>query len=462
MFNVLIRRKHLNEVIKELYNINTDAKYIGAFNFTQPIIMLRDLDLIKNIAIKNFDHFQDHRTIFDASIDSLMGGNIFNLKGDIWRESRNILSPAFTSKKIKSMFDLMVECAVRFMNYMEEIPDEKKKIIDTKDIFTKYTNDVIASCAFGITVDSLKNPKNDFYILGKKATNFEGFQTLKFFLAGTFPKLIKLLNIKFVSDDVKNFFEKIISETIATRDAKGINRPDMLQLLMDARDKENKFFTLDITYITAQVFIFFFGGFDTTSTQMCIIAHELAINPDVQKKLQDEIDSVLKETNGNPTYEAINRMLYLDAVFNESMRLHAQVAAVDRVCTKPFELPPALPGGKPFKIEPGMNLWIPAVAIHHNPNYYENPTKFDPERYYEKKVSINDVLNLGFGIGPRSCIGNRFALLETKILIFFLLSKFNLKPSAKTCIPFEINPKIITIKPKGGFVIAIETRKGIK
>lgn len=211
--------------------------------------------------------------------------------------------------------------------------------------------------------------------------------------------------------------------------------------------------------MTAQAFIFFFGGFDTTSTQMCIIAHELTINSDIQERLQTEIDDVLIKTKGKPTYDAINSMPYLDAIFNESMRKHPQANIIDRLCTKAFELPPAVPGGKPFTVQPGMNIWIPVAAIHHDEKYHENPKKFDPDRYLGKKVTINQVENLGFGIGPRSCIGNRFAILETKILFFYLLSKFTLKPNAKTCKSFEYDTGILTVVAKGGYWLSVEPRK---
>ena len=97
-------------------------------------------------------------------------------------------------------------------------------------------------------------------------------------------------------------------------------------------------------------------------------------------------------------------------------------------------------------------------SVHRNPNIWLDPEKFDPERYYQKKVSINDVMNLGFGIGPRSCIGNRFAILETKILFFFLLSKFNLVSNEKTCNPFKYSKKGINLKPVGGFWLSVERR----
>lgn len=458
MAPAIFRSKHVTEVVKDIYNVNPEAKYVGAFDFVRPVFVIRDPELIKNLAIKNFDSFPDHKSFIDDTVDPLFGGNLFNMGGERWREARALLSPAFTSSKMKAMYELMVDCGRNFVNYISEQPSSSRKMIATKDLFTKFTNDVIATCAFGVSVDSLKDPKNDFYVLGKEATNLEGLLTVKFFIARAFPKLMKILKITFVSDHVGKFFKNIVSTTVQMRDDKGINRPDMLQLMMDARNKGSKHLKLDITEMTAQVFIFFFGGFDTTSTQMCLMAHELAINPDIQAKLHDEIDDVLKKTGGNPTYEAINGMPYLEAIFNETMRRHTQVSFLDRLCIRPFELPPTLPGCKPVTLQPGMDIWIPGSAIHNDPKYYVNPEKFDPERFFEKKVTINDEMNLGFGIGPRSCIGNRFAKLETKILFFFLLAKFSLKPNNKTCIPLIYSKKSFTLAAEGGFQLAIEPR----
>ena len=459
MLDLLLRRKHINSIALDIYNVHPDAKYVGAFDFSRPVIVLRDLELIKSVAIKNFEHFTDHRPFVDPAADPLFGVNLFSMKGDKWKETRNMLSPAFTSSKMKTMFELMLVCVSNAVDYLSELPAEARNMLDTKEFFTKYTNDVIASCAFGISVNSLKNPNNEFYKYGREATNFEGVRALKFFLVNLAPKLLKLLNIKLVDDKIASFFKKIVSDTIKMREETGTHRPDMLQLMMDARGKENnKHIQLDIQEMTAHAFIFFFAGFDSTSTQMCSLAHELAINPDVQEKLQSEIDAVLERCDGKVTYEAINSMVYLDAVFNEALRLHAQAGFTDRICTKAFELPPSLPGLEPITVQPGTAIWIPIHAIHRNPEYYKEPTKFDPERYYQKKITINDVYNLGFGIGPRGCIGNRFAILEIKTLFFFILAKFNLKPNEKTCSPLVYSPKSFCIKPEGGFCLALEPR----
>ncbi|XP_001603857.1 cytochrome P450 9e2 [Nasonia vitripennis] len=459
MGNLVFGRKHIVHVIQDIYNYMPEAKYLGAFDFTRPVIVVRDPELIKDITIKHFNNFTDHQGFVDVSVDPMFGGNLFSMAGDQWKEARTLLSPAFTSSKMKAMYGLMVKSVENLVAHVEKLhKEDPKRKFATKDLMTKYTNDVIATCAFGIEVNSLEDPTNQFYVLGRKATDFEGLLSLKFSLNRAFPKLMKLLRVKIVTDKVARFFKDVVRRTVEMRDAENISRPDMIQLMMDARGKTSENLKLDITQMTAQAFVFFFGGFDTTSTQMCIISHELIINPDIQSRLQAEIDEVLERTRGKPTYDDINSMPYLDAVYNESMRCHPQANVIDRVCIKAFELPPALPGAKPFVIRPGMNIWVPVAGIHYDEQFHRDPWNFDPDRYLNKKVTISEVENVGFGIGPRSCIGNRFAILETKILFFHLLAKFSLRPNEKTCKNFEYSKNNISIMPKGGYWCSFESR----
>jgi len=229
---------------------------------------------------------------------------------------------------------------------------------------------------------------------------------------------------------------------------------------MENRGKEGKT-ELTIDDMVAQAFVFFFGGFGSTSSLMCFAAHEIAVNQDIHEQLQKEIDQVLEETNGQVSYEAINGMEYLDAVIQEALRMYPIAVAMDRLCVKDFELPPALPGLKPFLVKQGQCIWIPVYGLQHDPNYFKNPEKFDPERFRgeQKKDSLNCGAYFPFGLGPRMCIGNRFALLETKVLLFHLLARCDLKTCEKTPIPLKIAKDGFTMKPEGGFWLNIVPRR---
>ncbi|KAL6262980.1 hypothetical protein P5V15_005771 [Pogonomyrmex californicus] len=457
----VFRLQSVAELVKDVYNLHSEAKYVGMFDMTNPLIMVRDPELIKSITLKHFDMFPDHRSFVDETQDPLFGKNLFSIRGERWRQVRSLLSPAFTSSKMKSMFKLMSECADDFATFLAQLPPEQR-MIQVKDVFTRYTNDVIATCAFGITVDSMRNPKNQFYVYGKEATTFNSIALIKLYIFRSLPMLARLINLKIVRQKIADFFRDLVETTIKTRDENGIVRPDMLQLMMENRGKEGKP-ELSIEDMVSQAFIFFFGGFDSTSTLMCFAAHEIAVNPDIQKRLQDEIDRILEENNGEASYEAVNGMEYLDAVICEALRMYPVAVAVDRLCEKDFELPPALPGMKPFTIKKGQGIWIPIYGLQHDPKYFEEPEKFDPERFLgeKRKHSLNCGAYIPFGLGPRMCIGNRFALLETKVLLFYLLARCNLKVCEKTPIPIKIAKDGFNMKPEGGFWLNVEPRENI-
>ncbi|XP_024883454.1 cytochrome P450 9e2-like [Temnothorax curvispinosus] len=461
MAPAFLHQLSLAELVQKIYHLNQDAKYVGFFDSMTPVVMIRDPELIKAIGVKNFEMFPDRRGfgIIDEAIDPLFGKNLFSLRGEKWRVMRTLLSPAFTSSKMKAMFKLMSECAANFTDFLSTLPADKN-VIEMKNCFTRYTNDVIATCAFGVRVDSMKNPNNEFYIYGKEATTFNTLRNIKFYFIRGMPGVTKMLGIKLTSDHVSQFFKDLVRSTIHTRDTKNIVRPDMLQLMMETRGKKGPGKELTIEDMTAQAFVFFFGGFDSVSTLMCFAAHEIAVNPDVQARLRNEVDEVLKTTSGELTYDTLNGMQYLDAVINEALRLWPVATFVDRICVEDFELPPALPGDKPFLLKKGMNVWFPAYGLHRDPKYFEKPDEFYPERFLsvENKKDINSAAYIPFGIGPKMCIGNRFALLETKVMLFHLLARCELKMCTKTTHPLRLSKKTFSMLADGGFWLKIEAR----
>ncbi|XP_072747767.1 cytochrome P450 9e2-like [Anoplolepis gracilipes] len=451
---VFQREAHV-ELLCRIYNLFPKAKYVGFYNLTKPVYFIRDPELITAITIRNFDNFCDHQN-FVSDSEPMARKNLFGLRGDHWREMRKLLSPAFTSSKMKMMFGLMCECADNFSNFLVTQSGKIAKTYEMKELLSRYTNDVVATCAFGISIDSFKNPNNEFYLLGKKTFTFDGRLSLMFFIHAHFPLLTRLFKVRMFSKRVEKFFKNIVNSTVKMRDEQGIFRPDMIQLMMKSRNKDQgpKF---DIEEMTAQAFIFFFGGFDTVSTAMCFLVHEIAINPDIQDRLREEIDHVLKKTNGKPTYEAVIDMKYLDAVVTESLRLYPIISYIDRLCVKEFELPPATSDGEPIILKPGDSIWFSSYALQHDPKYYPQPNKFNPDRFLNS--NIDNSVYIPFGLGPRICIGNRFALLQMKIMLFYLLWRCDLEPDAKTKNPIILNKKSLVTIAEGGVWLKLRTRK---
>ncbi|XP_044004675.1 cytochrome P450 9e2-like [Aphidius gifuensis] len=454
---VFFRKKSFAEFIYEAYNKYKDAKYYGMMDFNTPTILVKDIDLLKDICIKNFDNNPNHKSFIDERMDPIMSKNVFSLRDERWKKVRATLSPSFTASKMKFMFNLVSKCADDFVKYLIDNP-ELIKSMEMKDAFTRYTNDVIATSAFGISVDSMRDRNNDFYLYGKDATSFDGiFKTFKFIFARFFPRFMKFLGFQFLSAKTDKFFKKLMHETVKMRDEKSIVRPDMIHLLMQARDNDNGI-SIDIDDIIAQAFIFFLAGFDTTSSHMTFLFHLLAFNKDVQDKLYDEIQSLTD--NGEITYEALLKMKYMDMVMHEAMRMYPPAVVTDRVCVTPFKLPPAMPGCKEIIVERDTIFWIPIYGIHMDPNYFPQPDKFDPERFNDdNKDNILPNTLIGFGLGPRKCIGERFAVMETKIIIAKILKKFIINPTDKTKEKIVFDKASFNIKNEGGVWLNFELRK---
>lgn len=204
--------------------------------------------------------------------------------------------------------------------------------------------------------------------------------------------------------------------------------------------------------MTAQAFLFFLGGFETVSTQMCFIAYELAVNPEIQEKLRQEVFHTQKVCQNNLTYEALMNMKYMDMVVTESMRKWPNGIALDRVCTKPFTIHPENPDEKPVYLQKGSVVVIPIYGIHRNPEFYSDPDRFDPERFNdENKKNVKPYSYLPFGLGPRGCLGSRFALLEIKCLFYYLLATFEVVPVDRTQIPLKYSKKALTMTAEKGF-----------
>ncbi|EFN79174.1 Cytochrome P450 9e2 [Harpegnathos saltator] len=161
---LILRRISFVDFLEKLYYFNPDAKYYGFYTMMQPMILLRDPEIIKKVCVKSFDAFPNRRSFAETN-GVLFSKSIFSIRGQRWRNVRTLLSPSFTSSKMKTMFTLMSECAVDFTKSLSEKVKDKSDM-DMKELFTKYTTDVIASCAFGIKVDSMKNPTNEFYFYG--------------------------------------------------------------------------------------------------------------------------------------------------------------------------------------------------------------------------------------------------------------------------------------------------------
>ncbi|XP_069676325.1 cytochrome P450 9e2-like isoform X1 [Periplaneta americana] len=472
----LFRKRSYPDHIKWMYDRLKAYSYGGVFQLMTPYVMICDPELIKAVTVKDFDHFTDRNQVVPKDIDPVFAKTLTMLKGEQWKEARSNLTPAFTSSKMKMMFELVSECGVQLVEFLEKCcgnytPEKVIKIekggkllvVEMRDIFTRFANDIIATAAFGISVDSLTNPKNDFYMMGSDISDLGGKRALIWFGYLLCSPLMRLLNVTFMSKKVINFFKSIVLKTIDVREREGITRPDLIHLLMQAKkgvleDQNSPTKTktkLDDDDLAAHAFQFFLAGFHSSATLLCFSTHQLAVHPDIQVRLQEEIDDTLRQCGSNITYEAVQSMKYLDMVLSETLRKYPPGPGLERCCVKEY----TLPSDPPVQIHPGDAVLLPVFGLHRDPEYFPDPERFDPDRFSdENKHNIKPYTYLPFGSGPRACIGNRFALMEAKVAMVHLLSRFTLKVVSKTPIPLEITRKGYNMTVDGGFWLGLEQR----
>lgn len=324
--SLAFRTKSFADAMKGLYDQMPNYPAFGVYLMAQPTVMLRDPEIVKQCLVKEFTSFHDRGPPINEEITPLFG-HLFFLAGTKWKNLRAKLSPTFTSGKMKIMFSTI---ASRTQNFVDYLQANDTTNIDVEDSWTKLTTDIIASCAFGIECDSLKYPDNEFRVMGIRSTHSPVRLTLGMMLINGGKYLSKLVRWTLIDSDISDYFINMVKDTIEFREKNNIKKKDFMQSLIDLKnnrkieydgEEEDKdaFFDHDdgksLTEVqcAAQAFVFFIGGFGTSSSTLTFGVLELAMNPDIQKRLQNEIDEVTQEFDGI-NYESINKMTYLDQV----------------------------------------------------------------------------------------------------------------------------------------------------
>jgi cytochrome P450 family 6 len=234
---MILMRKSFGETYTEIYKALAGNKFGGIYLMHQPQLIVRDPDLIKAVLVKDFDHFHDHGFAYDEKSDPL-SGNLFMLSGLKWRDLRTKLSPTFTSGKIKMMFQTIIKCGIELKEHLKTLADQGE-ILEFRDVLARYSTDIIASCAFGIECNCLKDPDAEFRIWGKKIfePTFDAIaRGMLYFLV---PAVPIALGISGTSNNITTFFRKLVHETVTLREKHSINRNDFLQLLIRLKNQKS-------------------------------------------------------------------------------------------------------------------------------------------------------------------------------------------------------------------------------
>lgn len=318
-----LRTRAFGQNLHDLYN-SSNERVLGVYTTIRPALLIRDPKIIRDIFIKDFQSFWHRGFHYDESIDP-MAGNMFSQSGEKWKLNRINLSPTFTSGKLKAMFSTIVDSGSSLEKCLDKYA-EKGEEVEVREIFAQFTTNVIASVAFGIEVDCLKDPEHEFRKYGGRFFEPNFMNTFRFNMSYMSPFLTKLFGVRFTDKDVTDFMMETIRQNLEYRENNNVFRKDFFQLLIQLRNlgkvqedgdwvtkqANKKNVTMTLGDITAQAYLFFIAGYESTSTTMSFCLYEMAKDPEIQQKAFEEITNVLREHNGKITYESLSQMKYLE------------------------------------------------------------------------------------------------------------------------------------------------------
>ncbi|XP_034445911.1 cytochrome P450 3A40-like [Hippoglossus hippoglossus] len=427
---------------KGIHNFDTDCfkKYgriWGCYDGRQPLLGIMDTAMIKTVLVKEcYSVFTNRR---DFGLNGPLRDAVSTVEDEEWKRIRSVLSPSFTSGRLKEMYTIMFKHS---SNLIESLHKKvgADEVIEVKEVFGPYSMDVVTSTSFSVDIDSINHPSDPFVTNIKKMVKFNFLNPLLVlivlfpFLGPVFDKMDVAL---FPADVMKYFYSFLQMIKSDRKKADHKNRVDFMQLMVDSQVSENNKNGSSLqkgltdNEILAQAMFFIFAGYETTSSTLGFISYNLATHPHTQKTLQKEIDETFPE-KCEPTYEALMQMEYLDMVVNESMRLYPVASRLERMTKASVEV-------NGVTVPKGTIVMVPIYTLHRDPAFWPEPEAFKPERFSkENKDNIDPYAFLPFGAGPRNCIGMRFALLAMKLALVMVLQNFSFVTCKETQIPLEL------------------------
>nr|ASO98023.1 cytochrome p450 CYP337B5 [Spodoptera exigua] len=437
MLKFIFGKQSMPEILKDIYDDHPDALYVGTIAGTTPTLILKHPEDIQAVLAGDFQSFHS-RGIKSGPHDLLADNLLFMNDVKRWKLLRHKLSPVFTTFKLKYMFKIIEKVA---QDFVEVVEDDIHLRQNPFNILYTYTTASIGASVFGIDTQNNRNAMDSpFLEMTKKTLEPSLYANIAALIANSSPKLYDFLNIK-VFGEHEEFFIGAVRAVLEERKRTTVRTHDFIDLCLGLQlhgymhdFTTNYSLEPTVEVLAAQAFFFFLAGTDTSANTMHYTLIELSNNPEVLAKVHEEIDRVFEECNQQFTYDEVEKLQYLDQVINEAMRKYPTIGVIQRLCTKNTVLPSGV------AIDKDDIVMISPYALHRDEKYFPEPDKYDPERFSPENVSkIPKYVFLPFGEGNRICIGVRFARLQVKAGLAWLLRRFTL--GEQNCTPkFERSP----------------------
>lgn len=423
------------EVIRTL-----SAKYGDIISLSFPmnrVAVITNPQYAKYVLLDNNKNYR--KSLAYDVLKAVLGNGLLTSEGDFWKKQRRLIQPAFHKRKLEELTGMMVREAQhtvdKFMKYADT-----GKAVDISPEMTALTLEVISKAIFSDGVEDKAE------MVGKQINLLNQYAIDKVNDPFRFPAFIPTpFNVK--ERRSMKMLNDVIEDIISTR-RKQESKDDLLSMLIDMRDEDTGE-AMDNKQLRDEVMTIFIAGNETSSNALAWMLYLLSQNPDAEAKMIAEIDAKL-DAGVELNYHNVLDFTYVRQVIDESLRLYPPAWSVGRRNYEEDEI-----GG--YRIIKNTNVLIPIMYFHTSEKYWNEASKFKPERFApEVRNSIDRFVYFPFGGGPRFCIGNNFALLEMQVILilFYRNFKFRLKEG------FTPEPEpLITLRPKDGMWMTIEKRK---
>jgi cytochrome P450 len=367
----------------------------------------------------------------------LLGNGLLTSEGDFWLRQRRIAQPAFHRQRIAALAGVMADAARDAAAHWETLASAARPV-DVDEEMMRLTRTVVLRTLLGADLGPFSDTIDDAWRTLNQQIG-ESFWSLG--LTDWWPSARKR---RFHA--ARAVLRGAVEHVIADRRRNGSDSPDLLSMLMTARDEETGE-TMTDDQLRVEVTTFLLAGQETTSLALTWIWYLLSQHAAAQRRLEDEIDAAL---DGRPAeYGDLVNLPYTRMVIDEAMRLYPPAWGFSREAVGDDHV-----GG--FRLPRGWLVFIVPYVLHRLPRFWSNPDAFDPERFTPERIAERPkFVYLPFGAGPRQCIGNQFALVEAHLVLATLAQRYRLHlVPGHTVDPWPL----ITLRPRFGMPMIIESR----